>query len=220
MSYTAAHIAEVAARLVHDLPGLHYAVARAWVSAEQGANDNPLGTTHTGPNGQAVLDTFSSWQAGIDYAADSIKTSHHYGGIRATLKGGSVRDQALAIIASPWNTPGSPYYTRVFTKAGLLGGSAGGPAQPVPGKEDPLIYVYGSLQTGQVSAGTGIRERPDGPFVSKLAATTRFLILGYDKTGRFAEIDGAWLGPRGAHLVAALWVSANALGDLQPAIGA
>lgn len=118
-TYSPAMVRVLAQRLCHDLPGLYQQVAECWINAEQGVNNNPLGVTAGG-----VLVHYPNPIAGIDAAAARVRTSIHYGGIRASLSG-SVRDQALAIIASPWNFPGSPYYTRRFNECGLLTSSVG-----------------------------------------------------------------------------------------------
>jgi hypothetical protein len=131
MSYTAAQIEPLALRLCHDLPGLHMEVARTWIGAESGANNNPLGMTASRGSNAAVgqwigpntyLIRYPTQMAGIVAAADHVRTSSYYAGIRASLIG-TIKAQALAIIASPWNATNSPYYTKVFTNAGLLKGS-------------------------------------------------------------------------------------------------
>lgn len=115
MTYSPGRIEPLARELCADLPGFHLEVAREWIRAESGANGNVLGVTEN-----HVLMTFPSDAAGITAAADRVRRLVAYAGIRASLRGGSIRDQALALIASPWNHPGSPYYTRLFTAAGLL----------------------------------------------------------------------------------------------------
>ena len=125
MTYTAAQTAPLAARLVQDLPGLNINVATVWITAESGNNNNPLGVMVNGKLAQ-----YATPQAGIDAAAARVKTLSYYTGIVASLPGGNARQQAMAIIASPWNVPNSPYYTRIFTAAGLLG-TGGGATRPV-----------------------------------------------------------------------------------------
>ena len=132
MTYSAAETEPLAQRLVSDLPGLDIRLARAWIIAESGDNGNVLGVTHV-ENGVSKLNTYATREQGIDAAAALVKSSSHYSGVRSAIAGGNVRQQALALIASPWNHPGSPYYTTRFTAAGLLGGlpttstSSGGP---------------------------------------------------------------------------------------------
>lgn len=136
MSYTWAEVEPLAARLVADLPGLDIRLARVWIRAESGAHNNPLGVTATRGSGAPVgqwigsdryLVAYPSRIAGIDAAAALVRSSSNYSGIMASL-GGSLRTQALAVIASPWHRRNSPYYTVAFTAAGLLSGS--GPAAP------------------------------------------------------------------------------------------
>lgn len=119
-TYTPSQIEPLARRLCQDLPGLHVEVARCWIRAESGTGNNPLGMT---VGGKLVI--YSTPIAGIDAAAARVKTLSYYKGIVASLDGGSIRDQALAIIASPWNAPGSPYYTHQFSDCGLLAPQAG-----------------------------------------------------------------------------------------------
>jgi hypothetical protein len=96
-------------------------------------------------------------------------------------------------------------------------GVSGGTAIPVT--EDPMIYVKGGAQTAMVSDGTGIRNQPGGAITPGRVVhpAKRCLILGYDKTGKFAEVDGNYAASAGSgSLVAAAWVSASALSDFQP----
>ena len=135
MSYTASQTEPLAQRLVANLPGLDINLARAWITAESGAHNNPLGVTAQAGSGQPVgqwispttyLVKYATPQAGIDAASSLLKSSSMtwaYGKVLTAIKGGSPTAQAQALIASPWNTRGSPYYTRVFTSAGLLNGS-------------------------------------------------------------------------------------------------
>ena len=132
MSYTASQTEPLAQRLVANLPGLNINLARAWIGAESGANNNPLGVTASAGSGQPVgqwispttyLVKYQAPQAGIDAAAALLKSpsmSWAYGKVLTAIKGGNYTQQAHALIASPWNKPGSPYYTRVFTAAGLI----------------------------------------------------------------------------------------------------
>jgi hypothetical protein len=167
MTYTAAQTAPLAARLVQDLPGLNLNVATVWINAESGGNNNPLGMTATrgssAPVGQWIgantyLVKYATPTAGIDAAAAHIKTSSYYTGIVASLSG-NARQQALAIIASPWNAVGSPYYTRIFTAAGLLGGT-GGATRPAPTVSVPTIPTvsltsYSAATTARITALQG-----------------------------------------------------------------
>ena len=132
MSYTTSQTEPLAQRLVANLPGLDINLARAWIGAESGANNNPLGVTasrgSSAPVGQWIgtntyLVKYATPQAGIDAAAALLQSpsmSWAYGKTAQAIKTGDATAQANALIASPWNTPGSPYYKRVFTAAGLL----------------------------------------------------------------------------------------------------
>lgn len=93
----------------------------------------------------------------------------------------------------------------------------GGTAIPVT--EAPMIYVYGGAETAVIADGTGIRLEPAGPIVPgrNIHPARRVLVLGYDKTGEYAECDGAYLSPtHSGKLVAAAWVSTKALSGFQP----
>jgi len=143
MAYSNAEVEPLAQRLVANLPGLDIRLARAWIKSESGVGNNPLGVTHMGPNGKSVLSTYSSRIEGIDAASALLKRSNNYAGIRKAIAGGNLRQQALAIIASPWNRRGSPYYTKVFTRAGFLG------ANPPPALPTyPLKPPTGAPPTG------------------------------------------------------------------------
>jgi len=120
MTYTPQQTEPLALRLCRDLPGLHIELARCWITAESGVNNNPLGVTII-VNDVRVLAKYPTAFSGIDAAAERVKTQSNYAGIIASL-GGTLRQQALAVIHSPWNVPNSPYYTREFTACGLLFG--------------------------------------------------------------------------------------------------
>src|ERR1035437_6000999 len=132
MTYTVSQTEPLAQRLVSNLPGLDINLARAWITGESGANNNPLGVTATLGSGQPIgqmisartyLVKFPTPQAGIDAAAALLKSpsmSWAYGGVTKAIATGTPAQQAQALIASPWNVKDSPYYTRVFTAAGLL----------------------------------------------------------------------------------------------------
>lgn len=118
MTYSTAQKNAAANLLIEYLPGMHYRVARAWVTAEQGGNNNVFGVTIGG-----VLQKYVSLRVGVRAAADRIKTLTMYRPIRDSLKGGTHRQQATAICRSPWRLgPGGlkrvcgqdPYYTRII----------------------------------------------------------------------------------------------------------
>lgn len=119
MTYSTAQKNEAATLLIQALPGMHYRVARAWVTAEQGGNNNPLGLSDS--NG--VLYRYPSLRLGIAATARHIKTSPLYRAIYLSTKGGTHRIQATAICRSPWRLGQAglklvcgqdPYYTRII----------------------------------------------------------------------------------------------------------
>ena len=81
-----------------QMSGLAPDVALAWVKKENGVNNNILGVTN-----QNGLETFATWQQGIDAAVNLLKTSSYYAGIRAAIAGGNHCAQRDAIVASPWS---------------------------------------------------------------------------------------------------------------------
>jgi hypothetical protein len=76
-----------------------------------------------------------------------------YGPVVKAIQGGNVTQQANALIASPWNTPGSPYYKRVFTAAGLLGGTTSVPATSTTATA--TATNTGGSATGAITAQPG-----------------------------------------------------------------
>lgn len=147
-TYTNAQIEPLAQRMVQQLPGLDINLARVWIRAESGVGNNPLGVTSV--QGRiSKLNTYSTPIAGIDAAINLLKSSSYYAGIRTAISSGSVTDQAKAIIASPWHSRGSPYYTDVFTKAGFLSSTSpipgGGASTPIT--QLPSITTPGSSVT-------------------------------------------------------------------------
>lgn len=191
MTYTAAETEPLAQRLVKDLPGLNINLARAWIKAESGANGNVLGTTHTGANGKAVLDKYPTQIAGIDAAAQRIKTLSYYKPFYKTItSGGNVRQQALALIASPWNHPGSPYYTKVFAAAGLLGGpikSTGGGGVGLPNPIKTVTAPIAGATTNTGTSGPNIFGLADGTVITPAIVTQMMATL--TAGGFFANDD-------------------------------
>ena len=105
-------------RSVAELPGLHYRMARAMVTAEQGANNNVFGVTVGG-----VLQSYPNMAAGVKAAARIMRKSILYAKFRDTLSGGTHRQQATAWVRSPWRLGvwglakvggQDPYYTRII----------------------------------------------------------------------------------------------------------
>lgn len=123
---------------IKELPGLNIDVARAWVQREVGAYNN-LGIMDSPGNPHQ----FATPQQGAKAAADLIKRSNNYAGIRTSLQG-TPAQQALAIAQSPWRLGPSglraqggtdPYYYKGFVQAGILSGNtsipSGGASTPI-----------------------------------------------------------------------------------------
>ena len=83
--------------------GLCPTVALAWVTAENGVNNDILGVTRTGH-----LEAFPTWQQGIDAAVNLLRTSGDYKNIEAAIARGDCCQQRDANVASPWS--GSSHY--------------------------------------------------------------------------------------------------------------
>ena len=125
MSYTTDEKNLAATLLCKQLVGMHFAVARAWVTCEQGLNGNVFGIT----DGKGKLLVFNTMSAGVTATATIVKTSPLYAGIIASLKLPAL-EQARAIVRWPWhlgptglkNAGGrDPYYARVFATQGFPG---------------------------------------------------------------------------------------------------
>jgi hypothetical protein len=67
-----------------EISGLSPAVALAWVTAENGVNNDILGVTN-----QNGLETFATWQQGIDAAVNLLRSSSDYASIRAAIASGN-----------------------------------------------------------------------------------------------------------------------------------
>ena len=81
-----------------QISGLAPTVALAWVKKENGVNNNILGVTN-----QNGLETFATWQQGIDAAVNLLQTSNYYAGIRAAIAGGNpcAQRDACLLYTSP-----------------------------------------------------------------------------------------------------------------------
>lgn len=194
MGYSDAEVEPLAQRMVALLPGLDIRLARVWIKSESGANNNPLGVTaskgSSAPVGQYIgpstyLIRYPSREAGIDGAVALIKRSSNYAGIRASL-GQPVNVQAAAVIASPWHARNSPYYTKVFTQAGLLvtrgiAPLVGGDGATLASAPAPNVWTY-------------LGKRPSDVFTQ---ADYDKLIAGYKDVGMSdpERIIGATLRP-------------------------
>lgn len=126
MPYTTLQKTTAAIWVTFYLPKMRFGVARTWVIAEQGLNNNVFGITN--PDGS--LKKYPTVRQGVKAMADLIKTSPLYAGIRATLYvGASGNKQATAICRSPWRLGVAglkrvggldPYYARIFRGRGYI----------------------------------------------------------------------------------------------------
>ncbi len=171
--------------------GLHTDVVRAWVSREQGVNNNVLGLTSASaktPSNTHGLLRFSSQTAGADATAAMILGSANYAGIRASL-GGSSQDQAIAISKSPWrlgptgvkNAGGfDAYYLAGFVKAGILSTSdkpSGGASTPItPSPNGPLDIVGDAV--GSLNPIGGLDLNAPFFFIGIILIATVLVLVG------------------------------------------
>ena len=125
MTYTTEQKNLAATLLCKQLVGLHFAVARAWVTCEQGLNGNVFGIT----DGSGKLLVFNTMSGGVTAAAALLRNSPLYAGVIASLKLPAI-EQARAFVHCPWhlgarglaNAGGrDPYYARVFAGQGFPG---------------------------------------------------------------------------------------------------
>ena len=126
MPYTTLQKTVAATWVVFYLPRMRFGVARTWVIAEQGLNNNVFGVT----NSDGSLKKYPTVRQGVKAMADIIKTSPLYAGIRATLYKGATGDkQATAICHSPWRLGAAglkqvggrdPYYTKIIRGRGYI----------------------------------------------------------------------------------------------------
>lgn len=135
MPYTTAQKTYAARLLCAQFPRLHFGVARTWVTAEAGADNNVFGVTVGG-----VLQKYPSVAAGVRAAADRLRSLDIYRGVIEAFNaphtqssgcppyGSHASRQATAICRSPWNTGVaglkaqggiSRYYARIFRDAGF-----------------------------------------------------------------------------------------------------
>jgi hypothetical protein len=162
MADNSAYISELSART-----GLATSVVAAWVSRENGADNNVLGVTgRNGVYGGAGLFSYPSQVAGADAAANLINTSPLYAGIRDAVKTGDPAAEALAIVKSPWrgSQPGGfdKYYYNGFAAAGILPAGMATPqsaqsqsgqsqSQSQPQSPNPFGDIHVSTPLGDVT---------------------------------------------------------------------
>ena len=157
--YTSSRIDYLAKYLQSLLPGLNYDVAKTWITSEKGVSGNVLGTTYT-KDGKQRLFTYPSQEAGLEAAANWIKTRSIYAGVNTSLSG-TAQQQAVALANSPWNRS---YYTKVFS--GLMGGQT----SPSGGASTPLTDAPNKAQvekqiTDAAKYGEGLASNPIGTIV-------------------------------------------------------
>ena len=163
MSYSPSQLAAAAAALVAEVHGLRADVARAWAEAEQGVRYNIVGVTYIDAHGRQRLFAYSSWDEGARAAAHLIATGP-YAGVRAALAGGSSRDQAAALIASPWN---HPYYSRGLGAEALRAIAAVPQAAAVYRVDSPGTTINAS--SSSASPAVGVLRSPAIAARSKVA---------------------------------------------------
>jgi hypothetical protein len=160
------------------LTGLNPTVVKAWISMEQGVNNNVLGVTSNGH-----LLTYPDQNTAAIATARLINTSSLYSGIRASTSG-SLAQQAMAIAQSPWHLGSAglakaggtdPYYLGGFIRAGLLTQSSSS-SSPSGGTSSPLVPT----DTGSATlvSDTGLSD-----FLAKVSA----LGISTDPTHRYSE---------------------------------
>ena len=164
MAYTAAEIEPLAQRMVQQLPGLNIDLARVWIRSESGVGNNPLGVTSM-QGGVSKLNTYPTRIAGIDAAINLLKSSSNYAGVRTAIATGDLQKQAEALIASPWNRRGSPYYTKVFGAAGFLSGSS---TTPSGGASTPITTLPNPPNTSTSTSGDTLADYLKLPATDKL----------------------------------------------------
>lgn len=163
MGYTPEMFNAAVAALTAEVHGLHPDVARAWATAEQGVNFNILGVTYRDEKGQHLY-RYGSWREGAAAAARLIANGP-YAGIRKALAGGSSRDQARAIIASPWN---HPYYSRGRGAAALRAIADG------PNPADPAVYrvIVDGTMAGRPAMHVPVYSSPGGNRIGAISSGT------------------------------------------------
>ena len=108
--------------------GVPARVATVWALSESGGATGPAATSSATNNPYGVtvggqLASYPSLQAGVDAAAQLLRTAPQYRGVQAVLPSGNAQAIADAIVASPWAAqPGqsySVYYAQTWPKLGL-----------------------------------------------------------------------------------------------------
>ncbi len=163
MGYNPLQTIQATNAMVAAMPGLQPSVARAWVSAEQGDNFNIVGVTYNNATGQHLYQ-YSSFTQGAQAAANLLKSNPAYAGIRQAIASGDAKQQAAAIIASPWN---HPYYSKGGGAAGL---------RAIAGNAVSLDPIQGSvaLSTG-AATGAFTAAGPDATATTNLTPWDVFI---------------------------------------------
>jgi hypothetical protein len=178
--------------------GLNKSVIAAWVSREQGVNNNVLGVTSSSlksPSNTHGLVSYPSQTAGATATANLLKSSSQYSGIIASASG-TPQQQALAIAQSPWHLGGQglkaaggtdPYYYKGFVQAGILSGAMPlGDAAATGGnalnRSVAAATTTPSNTTGTASAAGGnvfgIDLMSPVYFIGVILAATVFILVG------------------------------------------
>lgn len=197
MSYTPAEITYAATLLTTRIQGLTLAAAKVWVTAEQGANNNVLGTTYTDASGKQQLFSYPTVAMGIQAAANNFNTPLYATAKRAVASTKSAAAQLAAIAASPWN---HPYYTSansgfpaaiaalggLVTGSAMVGGTAGHPTAGNPlglGTYAPTVPT----PTTMLGAWGSVVSYPVGHVLTATDVTT--IMAALQAGGFFATTD-------------------------------
>jgi hypothetical protein len=175
-TYSPALASQVGTLFSQLVPGFPKGVATTWATLESGVGNNPYGVT----DGNGHLLTFASLQAGVQAAATLLLTSSNYSSVRAAVRTGDPNAVASALVASPWNTPGSPYYASGFTAAGYHIDLSTVPAAPngnAGGATGPSYRGQGSGTVAQNTAPDSTSSNTSS--VQSLAGSAAGAVLGF-----------------------------------------
>lgn len=139
MTYSPQLANQVGSLFSQLVPGFPSKLASDWATIESGVGNNPYGVTVKNASGSWVLATYPTLQAGVQAAARLFLTAPQYAPLRAATRTGDPNAIASALVASPWNTPGSPTYSSWFTSLGYHIDLSSVPGSlPASGVDQPL----------------------------------------------------------------------------------
>lgn len=157
-TYSLALASQVGTLFSQLVPGFPTKLATDWATIESGVGNNPYGVTVKNSAGQWVLATYPTLQAGVQAAATLLLTAPQYSSIRAAVRTGDPNAVASALVASPWNTPGSPTYSAWFTQQGYhidLSSVPGSAGQAGPTPASPATGTLASYVSSTAAAVAG-----------------------------------------------------------------